>query len=177
VSRDGGSWSTIALASRTTHLVGLRLATGHHYRYRARAIATTAQAGSWSTGPTVTVRGISDRSSAVRYSSGWSSASLSSYIDAEVRYTRTSQATATLLFDGRSVSWNGPAGPTRGSAKVYLDGHYVATVSAYASSFSARRVLFAYRAGTAGSHTLTIKALGTSGHPVVAIDWFTALSG
>ena len=157
--------------------MALRLATGHQYRYRARAIDGDGRAGTWATGPSITVRGLSDRSSAVRYSSGWASASLSSYLNGEVRYTRTIGATATLRFDGRSVAWVGPVGPTRGSAKVYLDGRYLTTVSSYASTFSARRVLFAYRAGSAGSHTLTIKAVGPSSHPVVAVDWFAILSG
>jgi hypothetical protein len=59
---------------------------------------------------------------------------------------------------------------------VYLDGAYVGTVSAYASTFAARRVLFAYRASSSGDHRLTIKASGSSGHPVVAVDWFATLS-
>jgi hypothetical protein len=175
VSRDGGDWASVSLTSATTDLVSVRLATGHTYRYRARAVDTTRRAGSWSAGPSVSVHGVSDASSAVRYSSTWDSASLSSYIGGEVRYTRTTSS-ATLRFSGRSVAWVGPVGPTRGSAKVYVDGAYVATVSSYASSFSARHVLFAYRAASSGTHSLTIKAIGPTAHPIVAVDWFPTLS-
>ena len=67
------------------------------------------------------------------------------------------------------MAWVGPVGPTRGKAKVYLDGVYVATIDAYRSSYAARRVLFARNLAD-GSHTLKISALGTTGHPTVAID-------
>jgi hypothetical protein len=63
----------------------------------------------------------------------------------------------------------GCSGRTRGKAKVYLDGAYVATVDMYRSSYTARRVLFARNLAD-GSHTLPIQALGMSGHPTVAID-------
>ena len=175
VSRDGGSWTAVSLPSATSHLVAIQVATGHAYRYRARAVDTAGHAGSWSTGATVSVGGISETSSAVRYSGSWASAALASYIGGQVRYTKSSSS-ATLRFAGRSIAWVGPVGPTRGSAKVYVDGRYVATVSAYASTFSARRVLYAYRAASTGTHTLTIMAIGPTSHPVVAVDWFATLS-
>jgi hypothetical protein len=76
---------------------------------------------------------------------------------------------ATINFSGASVAWVGPVGPTRGQAKVYLDGSYVTTVNLYRSSFLPRRIVFARNLAD-GAHTLVITAQGTSGHPTVAID-------
>lgn len=176
VSRDGGGWAALGLPAPKATAVRTNVATGHTYRYRVRAIDTSGRAGSWAESSTISVGGISDRGSQVRYTSGWQSAALSSYLGGSVTWTRTAGATATVRFSGRSVAWVGPVGPTRGSARVYIDGRYIGTVSAYASSFAARRVLLAYRAGATGTHTLTIRAAGTSGHPVVALDWFAVLS-
>ena len=61
----------------------------------------------------------------------------------------------------------GPVGPTRGKAKVYIDGKAVATVDLRRSTFQARKILFA-RALTAGPHTFKI-VVTSSGRPV-AID-------
>ena len=81
-------------------------------------------------------------------------------------------ASATFAFTGRKVTWNGPTGPTRGKAKVYVDGTYVKTVNTYRRSFDARTTLFRTGWKTAGEHTLTIVVLGTKGHAMVAIDDF-----
>ena len=73
--------------------------------------------------------------------------------------------------DGTSVAWVGAMGPTRGKAQVYLDGKYVVTVDLRASSFKARRILFA-TAVPSGTHTIVVKGLGTSGRPTITVDAF-----
>jgi hypothetical protein len=45
----------------------------------------------------------------------------------------------------------------------------VATIAHYPSGFVARRALYAANL-PAGTHTIVIQALGTSGRPMVAID-------
>ncbi|HET7474362.1 MAG TPA: hypothetical protein VFJ71_14655, partial [Candidatus Limnocylindrales bacterium] len=106
---------------------------------------------------------------AIGYRGTWAKAWSTAYLGGAVHYTRASGATARLAFSGTSVAWIGPAGPGRGRSAVYLDGVLVATVDESASSFVARRVLFA-RNVPSGAHTLVIKALGTSGRPMVALD-------
>ncbi len=49
-----------------------------------------------------------------------------------------------------AVSWIGPIGPTRGSAKVFIDGKLAGTVSLYTTAFRPTRVLFKQRLGQAG---------------------------
>jgi hypothetical protein len=62
----------------------------------------------------------------------------------------------------------GPVGPTRGTARIYLDGKAVGKVDLRRSTFKARSVLFAKAFATSGQHTLRI-VVTSSGRPV-AID-------
>ena len=93
-----------------------------------------------------------------------------------MRYATSRGATATLSFTGSRVSWFGPVGPTRGRARISIDGHVVKTVDLHRSNFDARAALFSRSWKHAGSHTLTIEVLGSKGHPMVAIDGFDVRS-
>ena len=106
----------------------------------------------------------------IAYEGSWGRASAAEYAGGSVAWTTEPGATALLVFSGRTITWLGPTGPTRGSAVVYLDGAEVATVSQYASTFTARRSLFTHAFTSDGSHTIRIVAVGTAGHPMVAID-------
>jgi hypothetical protein len=77
-----------------------------------------------------------------------------------------------LLDQGRL----GPTGPTRGTARVFIDGAYVKTVDLRRSSFSAHVAVYSRTWTTAGRHTIRIEVVGTSTHPMVAIDEFVVKS-
>ncbi len=113
----------------------------------------------------------SESSSRITYSGTWDYAYASGYSGGKVRFSNEENASATLRFTGVGVRWVGPLGPTRGSAKVYVDGVYIKTVSQYRSQFTARYALYSARWPSSQSHTLKIVVVGTSGHPTVAIDW------
>jgi Transglycosylase-like domain len=113
---------------------------------------------------------IGQSSAAIKYAGGWSIARLGAYTAGRAKYSIRDRATASIEFTGRSISWKGPVGPTRGKARVYIDGVAVATIDLRRSSFKARATLFRKTWTTAGQHTLTIRVLG-SGRPV-AIDEF-----
>ena len=61
-------------------------------------------------------------------------------------------ASATIAFMGNGIAWIGPVGPTRGVAKVYIDGRYVATVDLRRSTFQARKTVFAQTLAAGASH-------------------------
>ncbi len=122
--------------------------------------------------PSSDFRRFSENSARIDYGGRWISADHSSYRGGSVRQAKSKGQTATFRFSGSQVAWNGPKGPTRGKAQVWIDGAYVKTIDLYASRFSARNRLYTRGFGGAGSHTLMIKVLGTSGRPVVAIDEF-----
>jgi hypothetical protein len=110
---------------------------------------------------------ISDSATAISYRFAWSTATYASYSGHHVRYATRTGASAGLTFTGKGIAWIGPVGPTRGKARVYIDGKAVATIDLRRSTFQARKILFA-RALPAGAHTFKIVVI-SSGRPV-AID-------
>lgn len=113
----------------------------------------------------------SDGSSLVDYSGSWRIARHSGYAGDKARYATKAGATATITYSGTGIAWYGPLGPTRGKAKVYIDGNFIKTVDLRRGSFDARAKLFQLRHGP-GRHTMTIEVVGTKGRPMVAIDEF-----
>ena len=113
-----------------------------------------------------------DGASAIKYTGTWNMASHTGYIGGRAHYSTHRGATASLTFTGRSVAWYGPTGPTRGKARVSIDGEVVTTIDLRSSSFDARQVLFSRRFGSIGKHAITITVLGTAGRPYVAVDAF-----
>ena len=85
---------------------------------------------------------------------------------------RTAGATATITFTGKRIVWYGPVGPTRGKARILVDGVAVRTVDLHRSGFTGHAALFSRSWSAKGTHTLTIQVLGTKRHPMVAIDEF-----
>ena len=142
---------------------------GAEYRYRVRAVTSSDQS-EWVSSPEIQVSRSNEGAAGLRYTGTWRTAASKSYIGGKVRYSTARGATATFRFDGRSVALIAPKGPTRGSARIYLDGRYVTTVSLYRSTFRARQIVFAANWSDAASHRLTIRVVGTPGHAMVAVD-------
>jgi type II secretory pathway pseudopilin PulG len=120
--------------------------------------------------PARTVKHYTENSSRITYTGAWPRAEHAKYMGDVVRQARSRGQTATFRFSGSQVAWNGPKGPTRGKAQVWLDGVLVKTVDLYASRFAPRNRIYTRSFAKAGQHTLLIKVLGTRGRPVVAID-------
>ena len=104
------------------------------------------------------------------YAGRWTSASHVHYAGNAVKYATRAGATASLTFTGKRIIWFGPVGPTRGNAKVRIDGVVVKTVNLQTSSFVARKAVFSASWPTSGKHTIVIEVVGNAGHPYVAID-------
>ena len=164
-----GSFFTRRLSSSTSTSYRTTLRASTYDRFRVRAVDRSGRVGPWAYSSTSRASSISDGSSVLHWSGTWSKVSSSRYLSGYLHSTNRNGPTSTMSFSGSSVAWVGPVGPTRGGAKVYIDGVYVATINTYRSVFQARRMLFARNLGD-GSHTITIKALGTRGHPTVAVD-------
>ncbi len=119
-----------------------------------------------------TVRHYSEQNARVSYTGPWKAAHHGGYAGDRVKYATKAGATATVAFTGKKISWYGPVGPTRGKARVSIDGKVVKTVDLHRTGFSAHAPVFTKTFATKGAHTLTIEVLGTSGHPMVAVDEF-----
>jgi hypothetical protein len=65
--------------------------------------------------------------------------------------------------------------PTHGQARVYIDGDYVRTVDLRASKAVKRKIVFATMVKE-GTHTITVRMMGTSGRPTVYTDAFFVIA-
>ena len=146
-------------------------------RYYAKASPKMPKAPGAPTGgkPKVaaTVLHYSEKHARVSFTGSWKSARHGGYAGDGVKYATRAGATATVAFTGRKITWYGPVGPTRGKARVSIDGVVVRTVDLHRRSFSAHVAVFTRSFAKKGAHTLTIEVLGTAGHPMVALDEFT----
>jgi hypothetical protein len=125
--------------------------------------------GAVSTNRTVT-HSIGETNVGIVYAGRWQSARHNGYAEREVLYADRSGATATYTFYAKSVAWVGPVGPTRGKARVAIDGKVVGTVDLRRSRFKPQVTIFDRSWKRVGTHTITITVVG-SGRPV-AIDEF-----
>jgi len=132
-------------------------------RYRARADGSPRT-------PSPERHAYSEKSSRISYDGRWRTAKFGGYVGGAVRYATARGSTATFTFTGSKIIWYGPVGPTRGKARVMIDGQLIRTVDLRSSSFTARKVLFKKGWSGPAEHTLTIEVLGTPGRPYVAID-------
>jgi Transglycosylase-like domain./Hox9 activation region. len=133
---------------------------GYYYSTTIRDLAAVANP----------LRRYTEKSASIAYSGSWRSARYWRYAGGAVKYATAARATATFTFTGTRLIWYGPVGPTRGRAKIRIDGAYVKTVDLHSTSFTARKAIFSTSWATAGRHTLVIEVVGTAGHPYVAID-------
>jgi hypothetical protein len=110
---------------------------------------------------------LSESSKQIAYKLSWSTAGHSGYEGDRVRYATRKGASATIAFTGSGFAWIGPTGPTRGTARIFIDGRAFANVNLRRSKFEARTLLFA-RALSPGEHV--VKIVVTSRGRPVAID-------
>ncbi|MDP9483611.1 MAG: transglycosylase family protein [Chloroflexota bacterium] len=127
--------------------------------------------GQVSTKPKTALHRYSEKNARISYTGTWKSARHDGYAGDAVKYATRAGSTATLSFTGKSVIWYGPVGPTRGKARISIDGKVVKTVDLHRSGFTAHAAVFR-KTLTKGAHTLKIEVLGTAGHPMVALDEF-----
>ena len=173
VSRNGGAWSTVRLPASTSRWVGVSMALSGSYRYRVHAIDRAGNAGAWTTGPLLRPSLAADSTASVRgrwYRSWWSG-----YLGGSTRWATARNASATYTFTGSAIGWVSRAGPTRGRATVYVDGHVSGTIDLRASRYGNRRLVFSQAWPSVGRHTIKIVVAGTAGHPRVDVDGFVVL--
>lgn len=111
-----------------------------------------------------------ETSATLDYSGEWASAEHSNYLGGQALWSTEKGASASIRFTGIGISWIGPTGPTRGRARLYVDGRFVKTIDTYAANFDPSRVLFSTTYTTQKPRTLKIVVAGTKGHPMIAID-------
>ena len=173
-TNGGGTWGT--LFSGTTARSSLRsLAPSKAYTFRFRARDNRGRLSAWSSPTTFMPTRYQESTSLATYSSGWKSASISSASGDRTKYSKSRGAVSTFTFMGRAVSLVAPRSSSRGKAEIRVDGVLLGTVNLYRSSTDARRHVWSRSWSAVGSHVVSVRVLGTSGHPRFDIDAWTVV--
>ena len=172
---SGGTWTSVPLWSPTAVSLSPQWAFAVPTRYRLQATDGVGNVSAWAYGPTFSNYLTEQTATPIRYSSGWGTTLTPYASGGSLKYTSSSGASASLSFSGAGISWVSYLGPSRGSAKVYIDGVYAGTVNLNSSTYVAKQVVFARTWATNGTHTIKIVNLASSGHPRIDLDAFVRL--
>jgi len=170
---NAGTWSSVSSSSATSAVTTWTF--NDTYRFRMKATDAAGNTSAWTYGPTFKVGFIDDKSTSVHYGGTWKVETSTRVMGGSIHYTSTAGASASYTFTGAGVSWVAAKGPTRGSARIYVDGVLASTVNLYAASYSNKVVVFAKAWSTNGTHTIEVVCVGTAGHPRIDVDGFARL--
>ena len=81
-------------------------------------------------------------------------------------------AKISLRFTGHGVGIVVTRSSHLGKFKIYIDGVYKATVNQRRVSYIGRQVVWAWYSPAGGTHTITMKVVGTGTYPLVRLDAF-----
>jgi hypothetical protein len=168
----GGAWATVSSTLRSPTL-DVSLSPGVRYQFRAKAVDYAGNSGSgWAYGTAFTARIVQQTSTAVRFSTGWSTVSNAAYLGGTAKGRSVIGAAASFTFSGRAVGFVTTVGPLRGRVKVYVDGTYARTVDLYATTNRYRTLAFSWGWSAIGTHTIRLVLAGPSSRPRVDVDAF-----
>jgi hypothetical protein len=171
-SDDGGGFFGVPTAGTS---ITQPLLIGHLYQYRVTAIDAVGNASAVRTGGAFRPTLYQSTSNTV-YSTGWGSASSSSYSGGSTKYSSTAGKSATFTAtNARSIAIVSTKAASRGSFKVYVDGVYKATISTYSTTARYRQLVYQFAWSAPGTHKIKVVVVGTAGHPRVDLDAFVVL--
>ncbi|RJX22064.1 MAG: hypothetical protein C4570_01785 [Ammonifex sp.] len=127
-------------------------------------IVVTGQKNPAATGNTIPVDAFAvyteDNNPSIAYSAAWYRRDASAWTNGNMHYSESANAKATYVFAGNSITWLTGKGPSRGIARVYIDGVDKGTVDLYAPNWLAQ-VPVTYTGLFYGLHTIEIVNTGT----------------
>lgn len=167
-SLDGAAFATVA-SGLTSATWATSVASGHTYRFEARARDKAGNVSAWVAGPTMRPSYAQQTLATMTWSGTWATVSATAYSGGSERKASTAGASVSYTFTGRAVAVLASRDPAYGQAKVYIDGAYVVTMETMAASHMDRAVTFT-RALAWGTHTIKLVVVGTAGRPTVAFD-------
>jgi hypothetical protein len=84
-------------------------------------------------------------------------------------------STISMNFTGHDIAVVVPRGPTRGAARVSIDGVYAGTIWEWQRTSASRQVLFTRAFASGGAHRITLTVLGGGPHPSFRLDAFVVV--
>ena len=174
-SFDGAPYAPQTLPSPTRTAVVMTFSSGHRLRFRVTATDRAGNVGLPAESAPMSITMVQESASGVRYSAGWRKVASINALGGTLRYSTLTGSTATFRFTGSAIGFVGPLGPARGVANVLIDGVAAGAINEYAKLGRSRQVVYS-RTVAPGAHTVTIKLVGTAGHPRVDLDAFVVLN-
>jgi subtilisin family serine protease len=160
-SLDGGAtWTRPTLPTPKATNLTVSRGTSPSLRYRVRATDGRGLAGAFATAPAAALSLVQQSAATFGAAKAWVDNPVTGAFGGTAQRSLTAGATSTFTFTGTQVAWLATKAANRGKAEVFLDGVGQGVVDLYAATTKPRQVLFSRGVG-AGSHTLTIKVLGT----------------
>jgi len=147
-------YATVKLSKATSRSSSRTLTVGSTYRFRVRAVDKRGNVGAWTYGPAFKVVRLQENSAA--YVGSWATRSSSSYSGGKERSTSATGASASITTIGRTISWFGIRGKTRGTAQVFVDGVFAQTVNLSQSTTKYQYIVFSRTFATSASHIIQI---------------------
>jgi hypothetical protein len=172
-SVDDGAWQRVATIGSTARSYTHTTVPNHRYRYRMAAVDTAGNWSPWVVMSNYHVRAVQDGSLA--YRGTWFGARSSAAFGGTTRYSGTTGASARVYLTARQYALVAPMGPTRGYARIYVDGVRIATVSLYRSSLSSRRIVWVGTFPTMTKRLIEVRVIRATGRPRVDVDAIVSL--
>ncbi|HEV8546400.1 MAG TPA: S8 family serine peptidase [Candidatus Limnocylindrales bacterium] len=168
-SADGGAWGTTTSFGATARSTAATQTLGHSYQYRVRARDSVGNWSSWAAGAAAASRLVQDGSSSITYKGTWKRSTYANASGGATHYATAVGASARTTFSGRAIALVAPIGPTRGSAKIWVDGVYRGTVSFRNSTGRSRVIMYSTAFPSVALHTIELRL---SGNGRVDVDAF-----
>ena len=171
-SVNGGAFVTYATGI-TTRSRKANLAFGTPTAFQLFARDGAGNYGAGAIGPTIRAFLLQDGTTRARYSSGWSSVSVSGTSGGRLHRSTRGGSTVTFTTTARAIGVVGRRGPLNGKAKVYVDGVYRTTISLRKSSVQSKVVVFSTSWTSTATHSVKLVVVGGTGR--VEVDAFAFL--
>ena len=172
----GSSWVGVPLANATDTSVTVTLAPGLVHRLRVRAVDRAGNVGAWATAAAFRLASIQESAAAVIDTGHWTARASTAFIGGHAMSASAAGAMARITFTGQQIGWVTTVGPTRGEARIYVDGTYERTVDLGRATSAARLIMVLRSWPAAGRHTFEIRVVGTAGRPRVDVDAFVIVA-
>jgi hypothetical protein len=139
-----------------------------------RAIDKEGNVGTFAKGATFEARLYQQTSSAFTYSkTGWATSTASAFSGGSTRRSSTFGSSVRFTATGRSFAWITTTGPTRGIARIYVNGTFVAAVDLNVAVTTHR--VQAWTRTYSSSVTKTIRIVVSRAGERVDLDAFAVL--
>ena len=113
-----------------------------------------------------------ERSAKIHYAGPWARSARTGDWGGHEKSATRAGATASITFTGKRIWWIAAADPSFGRAHVSIDGNVVKMVDLGAPFGRTRTTAFVHAFAKAGTHTLRVTVLGTTGRARVNVDAF-----